>query len=389
MRRYRARNLYYITHVNNVPSILNRGILSHRIVISQKIPYTPVYDANIVANRNQIKVTHDKSLWDFANLYFQPRNPMLYRVLCEKDSKDIAIVAVRPDILNQSNIFISDGNAASHLTKIFPREEGLKLIRQIKKDVEMVYWTDVDSSKRKIMAECLVPDSVPSEYIQSIYVADHDVASLIRPTIPENIPVIPEPHFFFKPVNEIVLTQSLIIAEGDMFFSGMQTLTVSVNCVGVMGKGLASRAKYQFPDVYVKYQDLCRGRILRMGKPYLHKREVSFEQQLADEPYSLPNGNNETWFLLFPTKRHWKYKADFVGIEEGLQWLVGNYKKESIRSIALPALGCGLGRLQWSDIGPLMCKYLHNLEIPVRIYLPAERKALESELTKEFLLSLT
>ena len=95
-----------------------------------------------------------------------------------------------------------------------------------------------------------------------------------------------------------------------MFFSRLQTLTISVNCVGVMGKGLASRSKYQFPDVYVLYQDLCKQKKLQMGKPYLHKREKSLDYELADDPLSLTNGNGETWFLLFPTKDNWRYKAD-------------------------------------------------------------------------------
>lgn len=63
----------------------------------------------------------------------------------------------------------------------------------------------------------------------------------------------------------------------------MQTLAVSVNTVGVMGKGLASRVKYQFPDVYVRYQDVCKTRELELGKPYLYKRESSLDSLLADE----------------------------------------------------------------------------------------------------------
>jgi len=172
-----------------------------------------------------------------------------------------------------------------------------------------------------------------------------------------------------------------------MFFSRMQTLTVSVNVVGIMGKGLASRAKYQFPDVYVYYQDLCRKRKLQMGKPQLYKREASFEHDLADEPSTLLNANSEKWFLLFPTKHHWKESADIKGIEEGLQWLTINYEKEGIKSLAVPALGCGLGRLEWRDIGPIMCRYLKEIKFPVSIYLPTEKKIPDEFLSKDFLLS--
>lgn len=171
-----------------------------------------------------------------------------------------------------------------------------------------------------------------------------------------------------------------------MFFSMMQTLTVSVNTRGIMGKGLASRAKYQFPDVYVVYQDACRRKMLRMGKPYLYKREAFVDQELADEPGTLPTVNAEKWFLLFATKRHWRDNGDLAGIEAGLRWVRENYKHEGIQSLALPALGCGLGNLDWRDVGPMMCRELATLDIPVAIYLPRERQVANDLVTPEFLL---
>ena len=124
-----------------------------------------------------------------------------------------------------------------------------------------------------------------------------------------------------------------------------------------------------------------------MGRPQLYKREASLEYELADEPQSLPNGNAEKWFLLFPTKRDWKERADITGIEEGLIWLADNYKKEGIKSLAIPALGCGLGRLDWQDVGPLMCRYLKTLDVTVAIYLPTEKKLSNESLSKDFLLA--
>jgi hypothetical protein len=157
-----------------------------------------------------------------------------------------------------------------------------------------------------------------------------------------------------------------------MFFSQMQTLTISVNTVGVMGKGLASRAKYQFPDVYVVYQDVCRQKELQMGQPYIYKRESMIDAELAADPFTLTNPNANKWFLLFATKGHWRNRSDLAGIEQGLRWVEANYKLEGIKSLAVPALGCGLGQLEWRDVGPLMCKYLSRLDIDVCIYLPRE-----------------
>jgi hypothetical protein len=123
-----------------------------------------------------------------------------------------------------------------------------------------------------------------------------------------------------------------------------------------------------------------------MGRPFLYKRESSFETDLADEPSTLSNANSETWFLLFATKRHWRERADLGGIEEGLVWLRDNYRSEGIKSLALPALGCGLGWLDWRDVGPVMCKALSALDIPVWIYLPTEKEIPAELLTKDFLL---
>lgn len=296
---------------------------------------------------------------------------------------------MRPNILDREGIFISTGNAASRQSDILARDKGLKAISKMWKVLNQVWWKEEDGSKRAMMAECLVPGRVPPEFIQTIYVASYDAVNKVKAIIQQpNLSVVPEPRMFFQPSLKKTLTPNLHLIEGDMFFSRAQTLTVSVNCVGVMGKGLASRAKYQFPDVYVKYQGLCRKGILQMGKPYLYKRETSLDYQLADEPSTLPDANRETWFLLFPTKRHWRERADIHGIEKGLQWLQNNYKKKGIKSLAVPALGCGLGRLEWRDVGPLLCKYLSTLDIPVRIYLPAEKKVPDELLSRDFLLQL-
>jgi len=382
------KSLYYITHIDNLPSILRHGILSHRRVQEMGIQYTPIYDAAIVNNRQMKTAPDGNSLWEFANVYFQPRNPMLYRVLHEKDAADIAVIGVRPRVLGHPRAFIALGNAASGATQIVASKEGLKRISEIWGIINSDWWNAVDGSKRKIMAECLVPDAVPAEDIHTIFVASHEAAQRVRKLqLPRSVAVVPEPALFFRPARRIRVTDSLFLADGDMFFSTMHTLTVSVNVVGVMGKGLASRAKYQFPDVYVVYQDACRRRKLRMGKPYLYKREAFVDVELADEPGTLPQVNATKWFLLFATKHHWRDKSDLQGIREGLRWVRENYATEGIQSLAMPALGCGLGRLNWKDVGPVMCQELAGLDIPVAIYLPRERRIPDEYLSPQFLLS--
>jgi len=387
MKRLEITGLYYITHIDNVPSILKRGIFCHERIEEEKVDYTRIYDEGIVANRKDIKTPDGRTLWNFANVYFQPRNPMLYRVLHEKSANEIAIVSTRPEILDRLDIYITTGNAAHSSSEILPSGEGRKALRKIIRDTMIEYWKEQDGSKRRIMAECLVPDMIPPNLIQAVYVASRTAKDKLEAmTSYSNIPIISEPNTFFQPLVVQGLTPKLYLAEGDMFFSKAQTVTVSVNTVGVMGKGLASRTRYQFSDVYVHYEDLCRSKKLKMGRPQLYKRESSLDYELADEPGTLPNGNLEKWFLLFPTKRHWREPADIAGIEEGLKWLSDNYKREGIKSLAVPALGCGLGRLEWRDVGPLMCRYFKNFDITVVIYLPVEKKVTTEFLSKDFLL---
>lgn len=383
------KQLYYITHIDNIPSILKYGILSHLLIEERGLDYTKIYDPEIVSSRKSKNTPDGKSLWHYSNLYIQSRNPMLYRVICEKSFNNIAVLAILPSILDKPDSFITTGNAAHSLTEIFPSSEKIKVLNDLKKVLNNEYWNDEDGSKRKIMAEFLIPDAIAPEYIKSVYVANNNIAEEVRKKIEGyQMDIIPEPHMFFVSSEIISLTNTLSVMKGDLFFSRLHTLTVSVNTVGVMGKGLASRAKYQFPDVYVYYQDLCRNGILKMGKPHIYKRELSFDIQLADDPSSMKNGNSETWFLLFPTKKHWREMSDFDGIKQGLIWLKENYKNEGVKSLAIPALGCGLGRLNWNDVGPMMCSYLKDFDIDVQLYLPAEKIILNEFLTKEFLLRI-
>jgi hypothetical protein len=384
----RIKELYYITHIDNLRSILARGILSHRLIEERGVTFKAIYDANIVSNRKSKTTPNGRSLWDFANVYFQPRNPMLFRVVHETSPDEIVVLGLSPSVLEIPGAYITNGNAANNATDFFDYANGIQAVSAIWDTISSEWWNSMDGSKRKIMAEGLIPESIPPQLIHSIYVASHSVANNIRAHISaEQYSVIPEPTFFFFPAHRYKITSNLTLADGDMFFSQMQTLTVSVNTVGIMGKGLASRAKYQFPDVYVVYQDACRKKWLAMGKPYLYKREASFDDELFDQPGNITTPNGVKWFLLFPTKHHWRENSDLKGIEAGLSWLAINYKTEGIESIALPALGCGLGNLDWQEVGPIMCQYLSPLEIPVIIYLPREREIPKEFLTREYLLS--
>jgi len=385
----KPKYFYYITHKDNLKSILQKGILSRNQMNKNLLVRIGFKEIKSIHAEDIIQIRKNKkfknrSLWEYTNLYFEVRNPMLYRVIDTFKKENIVVLQINPDIINKENIGITNGNAASSETEFFENiEKGLSSLdlNQFQKE----YWNDSD--KRKLMAELLVPDSVSPEKIMGIYVANDKIATQIRQEQKTGgLNVIPHPKMFFQPEYQNQISNNIVLKKGDMFFSESQTFTISVNIVGVMGKGLASRAKYQFPDVYVLYQDICRQKKLKMGVPYLYKRENNFEKSLLEDTKTITSENGNRWFLFFPTKNHWREKSPLEGIERGLNWLVESYKNLGIKSIALPALGCGLGGLAWKDVGPLMCQYLTQTDLQSSIYLPLERSIPPEQLKLEFLL---
>lgn len=388
MQKMDIRELYYITHIDNLPSILKHGVFSHERIVANKVQTTPIYDVDIVGRRSQIMAPDKKTLWSYANLYFQPRNAMMYRVVHEKDAENLAVIGINRKVITEEVVFITDGNAAHETTQFYNPSRGLEVLRQQWSIIRSDWWNRDDGSKRKIMAECLIPGHVKPDYIQAIYVASNSVQDAVKDKIGNShVTVSAEPDMFFQPHSRTKIGDNISLIDGDMFFSNLQTLTISVNLQGVMGKGLASRAKYQFPDVYVAYQDVCRSKRITATKPYLYKRESSLDEELADLGTPLVTPNAVKWFLLFATKRHWRENSRLDDIEGGLAWVRNNFQEQGIQSLAMPALGCGLGGLHWKEIGPLMCRYLHGIGIQVAIYLPREHKIEEQYKTEHYLLS--
>ena len=152
---------------------------------------------------------------------------------------------------------------------------------------------------------------------------------------------------------------------GDLFSSPMQTWVNTVNCVGVMGKGIALVFKQQFPDMYRDYAERCKRNEVRLGRPYLFRRLYT------------------PWILNFPTKDHWRSVSRLADLEEGLRYLYEHYKDWEITSLAVPPLGCGHGGLDWRIVGPTLYRHLSRFDIPVELYAPHGTPA--DELTDHFL----
>jgi O-acetyl-ADP-ribose deacetylase (regulator of RNase III) len=139
--------------------------------------------------------------------------------------------------------------------------------------------------------------------------------------------------------------------QGNIFNSKLQTIVNTVNCVGVMGKGIALVFKLRYPNMFEQYQDYCKSKLIGIGKLWLYKGE-------PDAP----------WVLNFPTKFHWKYPSKIEYLEKGLQKFVETYKEKGITSIAFPLLGTHNGGLDKQEVLSLMQHYLGQCNIPIEIY---------------------
>lgn len=137
--------------------------------------------------------------------------------------------------------------------------------------------------------------------------------------------------------------------KGDIFNSPSKIIVNTVNTVGVMGKGIALEYKKRYPEMFVKYHELCTNHLLDIGKLYLWKK--------ADK-----------WVLLFPTKKHWRNPSTLEYVEQGLIKFADNWDKLGADSIAFPRLGCGNGGLDWNVVKPLMEKYLNKIPMQILVY---------------------
>ncbi|MCY3550139.1 MAG: DUF4433 domain-containing protein [Candidatus Poribacteria bacterium] len=177
------RALYYITHIDNLPSILTTGILSHKRIKAENIQNTTIYLKHLV-NKRQTKYTSDgENLWHYANLFFQPRNSMLLSVIRSNGKQNIAVLRISNTVLQKQGIFITDGIASNKLTRIYSRSEGLEVLQAQQEMLQSDSWTSwnhSDKIRRQLMAECLVPNQVDPKDIQRFIVADRSVASSVR-----------------------------------------------------------------------------------------------------------------------------------------------------------------------------------------------------------------
>lgn len=141
----------------------------------------------------------------------------------------------------------------------------------------------------------------------------------------------------------------LRIINGNIFTTKCQTIVNTVNCVGVMGAGIALECRLRYPVMYQKYSDLCKDEKINIGTLWIYKA-------------------TERWILNFPTKQHWKYPTKEEYLHTGLRKFMATYEARGIESIAFPVLGAQNGGLEAAHSIEIMKSYLHHCSITVEIY---------------------
>ena len=134
---------------------------------------------------------------------------------------------------------------------------------------------------------------------------------------------------------------------GDIFLENAEALVNSVNCVGVMGRGIALQFKNHFPENFKAYAKACERDEVKPGRMFV------FETGRLTNPRYIIN---------FPTKRHWRGKSRIEDIDSGLVALAEEIKSRGIQSIAIPPLGTDLGGLNWEVVGPRIEAMLRDCE---------------------------
>ena len=144
--------------------------------------------------------------------------------------------------------------------------------------------------------------------------------------------------------------------KGNLLEAKVEALVNPVNCVGVMGKGLALAFKQAYPDNFYYYKTACSLGEVKVGQMFI----------TANNSFLYP-----FYIINFPTKEHWKDPSKIEYVKDGLVALTKDIHRLQIKSIAIPALGCGLGGLEWKEVESLIISAFNPLpKVNVKLYPP-------------------
>ena len=151
--------------------------------------------------------------------------------------------------------------------------------------------------------------------------------------------------------------------KGDMFAEDVEALVNPVNCVGVMGMGLALEFKKRFPENFKMYKEVCVKEQLSPGGLHVYGL-------LESANIGTDCSVNPKYIINFPTKMHWMHNSKRMDIISSLHKLKEWIEQNKIKSIAIPALGCGLGGLDWDDVKLDITMLLENANCEIVVFEP-------------------
>lgn len=143
---------------------------------------------------------------------------------------------------------------------------------------------------------------------------------------------------------------------GDFFEYDADIRINTVNCVGVMGAGVALLFKNKYPDMFNEYLKACQNKEVQPGKPHVWQDNDIF---------------SKTTIINFPTKVHWKNPSEYEYIEKGLIWLKNYLSDKGNSTLTLPALGCGHGGLDWERVKGMINNYLSGVRTNILVFEPS------------------
>ncbi len=148
--------------------------------------------------------------------------------------------------------------------------------------------------------------------------------------------------------------------KGDFFDFDADVRVNTVNCVGVMGAGVALAFKEKYPDMFKQYAKECKQGLIRPGIPSVWKNDDMFTKEVE--------------IINFPTKDHWRKPSEYEYVESGLKWLSEYLKQKKYSTITLPALGCGHGGLDWEKVKHLIENHLSDSQHKILVFEPNSSK---------------
>lgn len=181
--------LFYIAHIDNIESILKHGILSHNLANEMELTKVDISNQTVNARRNRFETSLGGNIHDFAPLYFNHKNPMLYTLCKNKDRNTLVLLRINPHILLADNVSFSDGNAATKATHFFSNIDDFNKLnwQLIKQGSWYNYQFGIEEGRRIMCSEALVHNKIETYYINDIFVYDEVVLDKIMPLFPNHL----------------------------------------------------------------------------------------------------------------------------------------------------------------------------------------------------------